>query len=516
MPTIGAIPRGLVGFSGFLDHVRHPILLLAPDLRVVAFSPATQELVDSATLSRSLEEVGSRLGDPLLAQDCSMVLNGSKVPVREIRVDDRGYNRRAGSFIDRRGEIAGVAVALEPREGESGSDRSERASHGLEDRVDRRTRSLIENQRQLRALASQLTFTEQRERRRLATELHDYLSQLLVTCKIRVGQMTKAQGNPKKMEELLEHVEGILNESLEYTRTLVAELSPTILYDAGLAPAINWLAEKMKQYDLEVTVVTSGDPPELPEDHAVVVFQVVRELLMNVVKHGDVSRARVFLAAEEGKLVVRVEDQGRGFSPESVLRDPASSGRFGLFNIRERIEALGGDLEVDSAPGRGCRIKVLLPTRSFVVPQAPGPSHAAASPRAKAFSPPSTLGRIRVLLADDHDLWRTGLRSMIEGWAGVEVVGEARNGKEAIELSRSLRPDVVLMDIGMPVTNGIEATRVIRDEVSGVRVIGLSIKREKEIAETMLAAGACAFLTKDSSEEDLRKAFEASVKETRA
>ena len=115
---------------------------------------------------------------------------------------------------------------------------------------------------------------------------------------------------------------------------------------------------------------------------------------------------------------------------------------------------------------------------------------------------------MRVLIADDHALFRDGLRSLLEA-RGVEVVGEARNGNEAITLARKLGPDVVLMDVRMPGMNGIEATRIIAERHPSVRVLVLTTFDLDEYAIEAVEAGASGFLLKDARAAELIRAVRA-------
>jgi len=114
----------------------------------------------------------------------------------------------------------------------------------------------------------------------------------------------------------------------------------------------------------------------------------------------------------------------------------------------------------------------------------------------------------KVLLADDHQIVRDGLHNLLEKDAGIKVVGEAVDGREAVQLVRKLVPDVVIMDIAMPDLNGIEATRQVVTEHPGVKVIALSMHSDKRFASEMLKAGASAYLLKDSAFEELITAIQ--------
>ncbi len=378
----------------------------------------------------------------------------------------------------------------------------------LEGRVEERTRNILDHQEQLRAMASDLTLTEQRERRRLAAELHDYLAQLLVASKMKMRLLNQLTRSPRG-ESIISEITDLLEQSIKYTRTLIAELSPTILYEAGLAAAVRWLAEQMQRHGLRVQVQEEESSLQMADDQAVLVFQTIRELLINVAKHAMVHEASVFLARQApDRLVVTVADRGVGFDP-STADGPTAVGKYGLFSIRERVEALGGSFVLDSAPGHGTRATLSVPVLADAprTPPSVDREHPPASvePASPVRSPRRRI--TRVLLADDHHMVREGLRSLIESEPRLRVVGEASNGEEAVQQARVLHPDVVVMDINMPKLNGIEATRRIKEEWPSIAVIALSMHEDKSMIAAMKDAGAVAYIAKGGASEDLSRAI---------
>jgi signal transduction histidine kinase len=236
-------------------------------------------------------------------------------------------------------------------------DALENLTKHLEERITERTQ-------QLRALATELNLAEQQERKRLAVELHDHLQHLLVLGKIKIGQ-GKRYAAPPALIEVMRQVDDALSEALRYTRTLVAELSPAVLRDHGFPAALKWLAEYMQKLSMRVTVNLPEDQTlVLPEDQAVLLFQSVRELLINVSKYAGTGEATVTLDCGENQLRIQVCDQGTGFDVNAVAAGtPAGGGssKFGLFSIRERMTALGGSFDIQSAPGEGAIATLTMP-----------------------------------------------------------------------------------------------------------------------------------------------------------
>jgi DNA-binding NarL/FixJ family response regulator len=111
--------------------------------------------------------------------------------------------------------------------------------------------------------------------------------------------------------------------------------------------------------------------------------------------------------------------------------------------------------------------------------------------------------KTRVLLVDDHTMMRQGLKYLLSECQDIEIVGECDDGREALDLVRTLSPDVVVMDIGMPELNGVEATRRIRAEFPKAKVVALSTHTDKRYVQNMLEAGACGYVLKIAAHAEL-------------
>ena len=421
-------------------------------------------------------------------------------------------------------EVANRTLARELSERMQIEERLRQLAGTLEERVKERTQQLSTSYARLRALATDLTVAEQTERRRLATELHDYLAQMLVVTRMKISQLLKQDHDPD-VRTILQDADKLLHQSLDYTRSLVSELTPQALYERGLGAALRWLADQMRRQQM-LTVEISLDAPELPlpEADAVLLFHSIRELLFNVLKHGKTDRASVSMQYSQDVLTLTVSDHGCGFDVSRLSDD--RSDRFGLLSIRERMTALSGSFDLQSEPGKGTVASLHLPFTASVeiiegqVAETESPASLEnAAPRCTpgpGLAPPS-LGEsnvvtpLRVLIVDDHQMVREGLRCILEEYDDLTVVGEASTGEQALQLAGTLMPEVVIMDMHMPGWNGAESTRRILTEYPSTVVIGLSIQTDPHIAESMLDAGAAAFLPKETIGKELYSAIQTAV-----
>jgi PAS domain S-box-containing protein len=418
-----------------------------------------------------------------------------------------------------KGELVGyVGASIDITDIREAQDQLQRWSQELEQAVRVKTSELLDSQERLRALAIEVGLAEQRERKRIATELHDHLQQMLVFCKLKLGQGKHRAAVLPGFADLIKQVDDVLTEALTYSRTLVAELCPPVLREFGLAAALKWLGDHMTQRQLRVSVEVDQDDLPIPEEQAVLVFQSVRELLINVAKHSGTKQAGVRMRRDSSGLRIEVCDSGVGFDLGVVRpRDGAQPLKFGLFSIRERMKAFGGSLEIFTAPGKGTSALLVLPLEE-AVSVAPTPvddgftASTTVTPQRLTRETTSALQKaLTVLLVDDHAMMRQGLRSVLEAHQDITIVGEASDGQEAVEMVDALRPAVVVMDINMPRLNGIEATAKIKAQYPDVRVIGLSVNAGPNNKEAMLRAGADMLLTKEAAVEELYRGIQSVV-----
>jgi len=374
--------------------------------------------------------------------------------------------------------------------------------------------TLSHRARQLQKLTLELTQAEEQERRRIAVILHEDLQQQMAGAKFHLD-LVKGRVKEDQLRAGIEEVNEILKAAIEQSRSLSHDLSPAVANMNDLAEVLQWLADRIRvQQGLSINLDVRGDMMLDSEALATFLFRATQELLFNVIKHAQV-RAAVIRVRRIGRYVcLCVSDQGRGFDPRELKETPG----VGLFSIRERTELLGGRMKVKSAPGQGSRLRIMVPDGSKTVGEGPR-----AYPLAPLAGSPADLTSVRtdgqekegghggpplrVLLVDDHDVVRKGLAAMLRGTPGIELVGEASDGRKAIEMAVDLRPDVVMMDVSMPLMKGDEATRQIKSYLPKTRVIALSMYDDADKQQSMFEAGAESYLLKTISAEDLLAAL---------
>ncbi len=223
-------------------------------------------------------------------------------------------------------------------------------------------------QERLRSLASQLALAEERERRRIATALHDEVGQSLALARLKVGELAGVSRR-EEFTALLQTVYEMIAQILQRTRSLTFELSPPVLYELGLGDAVGWLVEDFRKQN-RIRWEFQGErlSPPLEDDVRVTLFQGARELLFNVVKHARAGTVKVRVECDHAEARIRIEDDGVGFAAEDLGSNPRGMTGFGLFSVRERLESLGGRLEIDSRIGGGTRAMLAAPVTSSDVP----------------------------------------------------------------------------------------------------------------------------------------------------
>jgi signal transduction histidine kinase len=218
------------------------------------------------------------------------------------------------------------------------------------------------NQVRLQSLASELSLTEERERRRLATDLHDHIGQALAVSKIKLGVLQKTATSPDIANPLGE-VRELIEKMIKDTRSLTFELSLPVLYELGFEAAVEWFAKHIRtQYGLQVEVRKEMAPIPIDDELKVLLFRSVRELMINIVKHAQARHAWVnIIRQNDGRVCIEVKDDGVGINGSQGYAGADSERGFGLFSIRERLHYLGGGVDVISGEDAGTQVILMLP-----------------------------------------------------------------------------------------------------------------------------------------------------------
>lgn len=322
------------------------------DLPVIVLGPSGQHAMSSEAIAEAL---GRRTAVKVLEQPArsfevlSLVQAALRTRYRQYEIRDLLLRER-----DLRTELRNSQRDLQASQREL-----REVNRSLEERVSERTT-------QVRELSRALTRAEQQERRRISQVLHDELQQLLygIRMKINIIRSDAEEGGLTDLIESAETADAWMGNAIAITRGLTVDLSPPTLKDEGLMETLDWLAAQMQDlHGLEVHI-QADHPYRMPdEDMRVLLFQIVRELLFNVVKHADSRRATVKLSELDHHIQIEVIDEGRGFDPQEVAARGQEDKGFGLFSVRERLQLFDGRIEIESQLGAGTRVKLEVPVR---------------------------------------------------------------------------------------------------------------------------------------------------------
>ena len=220
---------------------------------------------------------------------------------------------------------------------------------------------IVNYQKQLQSLTSELSLIEERERRRIATNLHDHVGQVLTLIGIKVDELHE-KVSLTTCNPIIQEIRKLIGQTIKSIRSLMFELSPPVLYDLGLEEAIEWLAEHFSQeHGLKIQVNRDTQPKPLKTEGNIVLFQAVRELLLNIVKHSKATSAKIYIQRACNDLRIIVEDNGIGFEFNLIDHSQHKVKGFGLFSIYERLEYYGGNMMIESNQSQGTKITLLMP-----------------------------------------------------------------------------------------------------------------------------------------------------------
>jgi signal transduction histidine kinase len=217
-------------------------------------------------------------------------------------------------------------------------------------------------QEQLRRLSRQLLSAQEEERKKISRELHDVIAQTLTTINVRLAALKKeAALNTKGLERSIARTQQLVEHSVDIVHRFARELRPTVLDDLGLIPALHTYMKSFKeQTGIHVSLSAFAELEQVNGDKRTVLYRVAQEALTNVARHAQASHAEVRIQRLNGAVCMKIKDNGRGFQEARVLRAQTGN-RLGLLGMKERLEMVGGDFAVTSAPGKGTTVLAQIP-----------------------------------------------------------------------------------------------------------------------------------------------------------
>ncbi len=323
-----------------------------------------------------------------------------------------------------------------------------------------------------RSLSSRLTNAQEEERSRIASLLHDAIG----------GQLTLIQKNTELLHSMFSAEEAavpyleanldLLLSTHQQVRNLAMDLNSKALAELGLIPAARQHIDRLRaSTGLPIVLHVTGHARRLPAEIERVAFRALQETLNNAVRHAGAAEVSAQLHLGNKSLRLTVQDNGRGFEESAWNHGTA----LGLPYLRQQVEQLGGDLFIESTPGDGTIIALRVPLRSA----AENGAH-----------------RTRVLVVDDHEMMRQGLRHILAAADEFVCVGEAGDGHEALRQIEAYQPDLIIMDVKLPGGSGIETTRQLAKRHAHARVIIYTYHDDETYLEQALLAGAKGYLLK--------------------
>lgn len=334
-----------------------PDIIFAKDLQghYLLGNSALLKFYDKSSLEEMLDKDDTAFAPPHVARyliefDRGIMTSGQAATFEEempMLGEPHIYLTTKAPYRDHRGNVIGlIGIA-----------------HDITERKRTETK-LLEDQEQLRSMASELSLAEDRERRRIAEGLHDSIIQPLVFLCIKLGLLKETAKEASSVDSCSE-MQTTINKLISSARAFTFDLSSPVLYELGLKAAIeDWLTTNIQEkHGIATTFEDDGQSKPLDDDMRAFLFKAVRELLVNVVKHAKASSVKVSVARDEDKIKICVEDNGVGFDSRKKRPGLSESSGYGLFSIHERLDYLGGSFHIESKLGRGTKVTLVAPLK---------------------------------------------------------------------------------------------------------------------------------------------------------
>jgi len=354
----------------------------------------------------------------------------------------------------------------------------------VEARLRQHQEELNRNYERTRSLAVGLIKAQEDERKKIGRELHDDVGQQIALLAMGLDGLEQSAGNGEVDRSLVLGLKSDVLNLAESVRTVAHQLHSSTLQYLGVVSALEGLCQTFShQHQVEVRL--QAEPlPSLSNDVKLCLFRVVQEALNNAVHHGHARQVLITLSQTEELLLLRVEDTGIGFDPVTSPRG------LGLLSMEERLRLVGGTLRVQSSPGQGAVLEAAVSLR----PEQSKPEVALSLGKA-------AVNRPRVLLGDDHVMFTDGLRSILS--THCEIVGTAEDGEKVIAAAQQLHPDVIILDISMPVLNGIKAARRLQTLGTSSKIVFCTMQTDPAFVTEAFRAGAQGYVLKNAATSEI-------------
>jgi PAS domain S-box-containing protein len=354
----------------------------------------------------------------------------------------------------------------------------------------------------LRQLSARLLKLQDEERRRIARDLHDTTGQKIAVLSMTLDRLAKLVDTRKAdVKDALAESRDVVAKIGEEIRTLSYLLHPPLLDECGLASAVLWYAEGFKKRSgIHLSVSIDEELVRLTTDAETALFRVLQESLTNVHRYSGSLSAEIRIFRSASKVHLEIVDHGKGVKAgtEPTAFAGAPTLGVGIPGMRERIRQLGGQLEVEFS-NEGTRVYASLPTEAFT--EESEPARDKEKFQGNSRQPPVV--RKRILIADDHEVMRRGVRGLVESQEEWSVCGEAIEGNEAIRKTRELHPDLLILDVSMPGVSGIEAALQILKDDPNMKILFFTMYDSPQMMREISNVGAWGYVAKARAGNDL-------------
>ena len=353
---------------------------------------------------------------------------------------------------------------------------------------------VLKYQEQLRSLVADLALAEERERRRIAVELHNHLGRTLEDLSTQLDKALAGRLGATEMAALKEARE-LATKAGEQCRVFSHEMSPHVQHEQGFATAVEWLVkDATERYGIVIEFNDDHEPKPVAGDVRVLLFQAVRDAVTELAETGRAKAIKINMAAAGGDLSLQL----LGILDSKTDRQPIGNDRLRLFAVRERLGVVGGRVDIKEADRGTVSLRFTVP-----MGQADQSKMARRVRGLEDYGPGVPVSQMEVLLVDSQVMMREGMRSLVTRDELLKIVGETSDGRDAVDLAIQLQPDIALVDESTQGLGACETIKRIKTVLPVTRVIAMSVNRDDRVISAMLGAGAEGFIFKDNAHLDL-------------